>query len=432
MPTLPSSSDVPSVPLSKGQLGIARLIWVFLLLLTIGKLSLGLPLYYAETNRVCTAPEEICSQGTALMPHQVEALQEAGLTLPSFARIDLAWKIVTSVIWGGVGLFIFLLRPNERLAWIASAMMIVFNSAGYETQIRSAYPSLGAAADLIFSLGNILLFLFIGLFPTGSFSPRWMRWYWLTLIMGVTLNPLLDQNPEIGNIVIAIFWVSFLILGPYSQIYRYRNESTAVQRQQTKWVVLGFAVFAATVLIGFVLLTLRPEIDLGPIIYQTFVFDLVGLLIPLSIGISILRYRLWDIDIIICRTLQYSLLTGLLGLVYFGSVVLLQRLLGQTAGERSTLVLVLSTLLIAALFTPLRRRIQNLIDRRFYRQKYAAAQVLADFARTARDETDIHQLTTCLVEVVHETLQPQQITLWLKENPKPEWYEVKSEYQRAS
>ena len=115
---------------------------------------------------------------------------------------------------------------------------------------------------------------------------------------------------------------------------------------------------------------------------------------------------------------KYSILTGLLGLVYFGSVVLLQRLLGQTAEERSALVLVLSTLLIAALFTPLRRRIQNLIDRRFFRKKYGAQQILAQFARTTRDETDIHQLTTHLVEVVQETLQSQQITLWLKENLK--------------
>ena len=135
---------------------------------------------------------------------------------------------------------------------------------------------------------------------------------------------------------------------------------------------------------------------------------------PVAIGIAILRYRLYDIDIIIRRTVQYAILTGLLALVYYGSVVVLQSLVENLTGAQSPLVIVLSTLAIAALFNPLRTRIQDFIDRRYYRQKYDAEQALARFADTARDEVDLDQLTTALLKMVEETLQPNQVSLWLR------------------
>jgi hypothetical protein len=183
-----------------------------------------------------------------------------------------------------------------------------------------------------------------------------------------------------------------------------------VERQQMKWLFFATVVFVA----AYIPVFLVADFGNARNVFN-YLWMIAMLLIPAAIGIAILRYRLFDIDVIIRKTLVYALLSGLLALVYFGSVVLLQNIVGRAADEQSPLVIVVSTLIIAALFTPLRQRVQAFIDRRFYRQKYDAQQILAQFAQTARDEVEMEALTAELHRVIQETLQPETVVVWLKE-----------------
>jgi hypothetical protein len=202
----------------------------------------------------------------------------------------------------------------------------------------------------------------------------------------------------------------------WSQIYRFRRVSSPAQRQQTKWVVFGLTLGVAGTF------PLQLPVDLSLVGGDTPLtlllldagFSLSLLLIPLSIGAAVLRSHLFDIDLLINRTLVYGLLTALLVLVYFGGIVALQRVFVALTGEKSTLAVVASTLAIAALFSPLRRGIQSFIDRRFYRRKYDAAKTLEAFNTRLRDETDLEALSSDLVGVASATMQPEHVSLWLR------------------
>jgi len=208
-----------------------------------------------------------------------------------------------------------------------------------------------------------------------------------------------------------------------AQVYRYWRVSQASQRQQTKWVVFG-SVIGISGFIGVVglLLPLLPgngSSGFGYLIGITAIYLFVAM-IPISIAIAILRSHLWDIDILIRRTLVYGVLTALLAFVYLGAVIALQTIFAALTGAaRSELVTVLSTLVIAVSFVPLRRRVQSVIDRRFYRRKYDAALTLAAFSNSVRDEVELGRLAEHLTEAVVETLQPESVTLWLKGQPPP-------------
>jgi asparagine N-glycosylation enzyme membrane subunit Stt3 len=181
------------------------------------------------------------------------------------------------------------------------------------------------------------------------------------------------------------------------------------ERQQIKWLLAGVALMTVLILAG-----LGISFGLGNTLGDVMVN--AALLGPLvGIGVALLRHQLYNIDVIIRRTLVYSVLTVLLALVYFGSVVLLQSLVATIEVEQSTSVIVFSTLAIAALFSPLRKRVQEVIDRRFYRRKYDAAQTLAAFAAMARDEVDLDALTAELLHVIDKTIQPSHVSLWIRE-----------------
>jgi hypothetical protein len=234
----------------------------------------------------------------------------------------------------------------------------------------------------------------------------------LTMLFATPRYPAVTQSdPQlwVGGLTFGILFVLFPIVIFGVLIRNLRKVQQPVARAQVRWMALGFGIGlgidAILNLVGFAL-------DFGRLERFDALTAVTALALPLSLAIGILRFRLFDIDVIIRRTTSYAILTGILLLVYFGSIVVLQGLLSPITGE-STVAVVLSTLLIAALFLPLRRRVQAIIDKRFFRQKYNAEQVLAQFAATARDETDLDTLTTELVRVIQETMQPESVTIWL-------------------
>jgi hypothetical protein len=300
---------------------------------------------------------------------------------------------------------------------------------------------LGGAVDILdpsVLLGNWLgfingLIIFTGIFsipfllfdfPDGQFQPRRLvkPVLWLCIIGSMAIILSMAFEPYLPGIswFIPLNVYSILILtGIIGQIYRYRRISTPAQRQQTKWILFSILIN----LLWLIFLTIRIADSLrftAASIYGLFELHLsliIVALIPISMAISVLRYRLYDIDVIIHRTLIYGALTAALALIFFSGMTLLQGIFGRISGtDESPVAIVLSTLAIVGISSPLRRRIQDFIDRRFYRQKYNAEQALADFAATARDETDLEALTGKLVEVVSQTMQPEQISLWLKRN----------------
>ena len=278
-------------------------------------------------------------------------------------------------------------------------------------------------------------------FPDGHAYPRWLSPVLPALMVlalvaggvmilspiqlsytGTPANPFFVPGAQAVNQVVTMIYIIFvlpLIVGVFvSPLLRYRH-ADFVQRQQIKWFAWWSAIiFAPYLVFYFTLIVTYPELSDAPPVLQAMrsvLVSLVGICPPIIITFSILRYRLYDIDVIIRKTLVYSALTVLLALVYFGSVILLQGLFIRLAGvEQSTLAVVVSTLVIAALFNPLRTRIQAIIDRRFYRKKYDARQVLAQFAITARDETDMYALAAELARVVQEAMQPEIVHLWLR------------------
>jgi hypothetical protein len=231
---------------------------------------------------------------------------------------------------------------------------------------------------------------------------------------------LLDTLGNVGTFMT----LAVAVAGGISLVLRFRRARGA-ERQQIKWLAFSSIVFCAVFAAGPFLWSLpeSPEIMwIWPVLFVAGAST-----IPVAVGIAILRYRLYDIDLIINRTLVYGSLTAMLVAVYVGSIVLLQGLLCVLTGQESQIAIVASTLAVAALFDPLRHRIQGFIDRRFYRKKYDAMKTLETFSAKLREETDFDALSHDLAKVVRETMQPTHVSLWLRPDPPPRASEVREQ-----
>ena len=418
-PSLKRQSEV-GTRLHGGWLILARIVWIVMVVLSLTISIIDIPLQFARLHIVCVGSD--CAQ--QLTVSIVRDLHKLNLSVDFFAASVIILEFGFYFVWVAVAFVIFWRKSNDWMALLVALFLVLFpatQSLGSPGDVGTAFPSLHLLTTFLDDLGWLLLLLFFFLFPDGRFVPRWTAWGALGYAL---VNMIWDLFPNLlFNGVISFFLGLPLLavvvaIGLFSQIYRYIHISNPIQRQQTKWVLFG--VIAAVAL--FIVLVLPLPIPkpgrgtvFGVLVINTLISCAV-LLIPLSIGFSILRYRLYDIDLLINRTLVYGTLTLLLALIYFGCVFVLQNLVRGFTGQvgQSPLIIVGSTLAIAALFQPLRRRIQRIIDRRFYRQKYDAARTLATFSATLRNEVELNQLREHLIAVVQETMQPAHVSLWLR------------------
>src|SRR5215210_8853727 len=392
---------------------LARTAWVAVAVVALGQFVISVPARYDQL-----------ANPTARVG---AALAELGLSTGGYALYNVTLDTVFVSVFAAVAIVIFWRRSDAPMALLVATMLVVWGPLNglfvlTPSATAGSYPALEATLGLTLTyVGYIAWMLFFYLFPSGRFVPRWTRW--LTLLYGVgffglwTFTPFGPPSwpPLLFNAAILVVWCSF----PMAQLYRYVYVSDRIQRQQTKWVVFGVAIAIAGALTT--IFTVGAAVDLpsekvGAKMLSMLLMDSFGLLNPLSLGVAILRARLFDIDVVINRTLVYGSLTVMLALVYLGGVATSQALFRILTGQEQQpqLAIVISTLVIAALFNPLRRRIQSFIDRRFYRRKYDARKTLDAFSAKLRNETDLEALSDDLVGVVSETIQPVHVSLWLR------------------
>jgi hypothetical protein len=327
------------------------------------------------------------------------------------------------------GLLIFWRRSDDWAAMLFALMLMTCGVVAIrmEWALERAVPWLELPVRLVWLLAMFLWLIVLFVFPDGRFVPRWTR------VLGIVAVPaallLLDFPrlvvglPDVSQGVKARFglavlvWSVFLGLGLYAQTYRYRRVSGQVQRQQTKWVALAMGLMLLVVVLGVFIPTLFVTSTTW-LFWALLLEVAVLLLFPASVAVAILRHRLYDIDRLITRTLTYGLLTVVLGVVYAGAVVGLGQALNPRGGN-SAFAVAASTLLVAALFRPLRRRIQGRVDRRFNRRRYDAAKTIEVFSARLREQLDLDTLSAELLGVVDQTMQPTRVSLWLRPPTSP-------------
>jgi hypothetical protein len=356
-----------------------------------------------------------------------------------------------------VGALIASNRPKNPIGWICLAVGIFWMLANLSSSygmygLRVASPgsvpfpaAIGSVGEWMWAPAVGLGICLILLFPDGRLpSRRWRPLAWLSgaaiflVSAGFALSPGpmegllgirnpfgLEEYPWIADAAQGVILLLFLcILASAASLVLRFLRSGGEEREQIKWLafaasILGLVGFSSFVIPGIIV----PDATGGANrLWENLLEDAVTLSfagVPVAVGVAVLKYRLYDIEVVINRTLVYGTLTATLVALYFGGIVVLQRVFVFLTGQKSTLAVVASTLLIAALFNPLRRRIQSFIDRSFYRRKYDARKTLEAFSAKLRDETDLESLNNDLVGVVRETMQPAHISLWLRSDTGP-------------
>jgi hypothetical protein len=414
---LNGSGSVPLSPLTGVSLLLARVAWTGIVGMSVGVSLAAVPVVASMYRAACdTNPCQFIGQ---LTPAALAHWQALGLSIDAFVAYRLALLLLTEAVWLGIAVFLFVRRSHDRMALFVSLTLAVQQASIPANLIAGPSGPWQAPAMFINALAWATLMVIWYVFPNGRFVPRWTRWVALafvvllaaSIVTGITIL----HGGELPAVLSAWYLPFFagVILAP---LYRYRKVATPKERQQMKWPVfaVGFYLFVFLLLDALLPAALPASHDLVSLLEAIGLFDILFLAIPIAVAFAMLRYRLYDVDVLIRRTLVYAIVSAVLAFFYFGIIVVLQRLFAGVTGQTSPVAIVASTLAIAALFSPLRRRVQEFVDRRFYRRKYDSQRVLVDFGLVARSETDIEALSDALEAALRETMQPARLTISLQ------------------
>ncbi len=422
----PSSSPQDVLPERNGvdhgarfwrELRLTRIVWLAIAALCIGLFIASLPERLGELTRLVavTSPPLL---GTLNFPPAV------------YVGCAFALELLGPLVFLTLALFIVWRRSDNPGAIRISALLIAFGAAlpGTAYAIVSGSLIWRVSPGALQALGWTALLVFAYLFPDGQWAPRWSRllvpfWALWTTSFFAFAERLIADRPAL--IVLAyLIWIAWLGTGVGAQVYRYLWVATPAQRQQSKWVLLGFT----WALVGILLVSAQHIFTLAQgrhiqqsafsITLSLIVLTISALPIPISIAIAILRHNLYNIDRFINLSLVYGSLSIAIGAIYAAVVAVSQFIIQSITGQngQSQLALTLSTLIVAALFQPVRRRIQTTVDRQFYRRRYDATQTLAAFSESLRTEVDLAEITQNLIRVTHHTMRPRHVSLWLNQS----------------
>ena len=400
--------------------------WFVFFALSASIVATGMPAYHQQLSTACDAGCGFFQ----LSQDEITALENLGLPQGFFAALMAGYSLTLVLVSLALAAVVLWKRSQSGMGIFTSFTFIALGPAFLSSlteALVAEQPGWQLPVGIVQTFGVWAISVFSYIFPDGRFYPRWTKAA-ATIAALPALSLLFVSVPDIltsrGGILLVLKFgmLGAVVAGAIAQVVRYRRISGPVERQQIKGVVFGITAFAIAATSFSFTPTLFPAFP-APGAQTLFYYMIQGsinviflLVFVFALAFSILKYRLWDIDIVIKRTLVYGTLTAILALVYFASILFFEGLLrGETGGD-SQLSIVASTLVIAALFTPLRRRIQAGIDRRFFRRKYDAERTLAEFIAGLRDEVDLDQLNERLVAVVQETMQPEAVWLWMKED----------------
>ena len=411
MPAVRSQSELrlTGAPLLLARVG-CLLIAVYSLIL----FAPGLQTAYQQALSVCAIPDS-CLPGQ-LTTGQAATLHGVGVSVATYAIFQVAFTLLIALVWFVVALVITIRASDNWMVLLIAAQAFTQGASGAYNNFLNGASMWAIPSQVLGALNSMLLFAFLAMFPTGRFVPRWLRWFLLLALIVAAVMSFV----RIPFDFLYFFAVMTTLI--VAQIYRYARVSTPLQRQQTKWVILAIALVIISEMGSLLPVLFIAELGQPDSIYFLIADPITNILIALcavAFAFAILRYRLYDVDVIIRRTLIYGSLTVILAAVYVAGVIGVQSIvngIAHTSGRpASPVLIVITTLLIAALFQPLRRRLQRFIDRRFYRGKYDTRKTLETFSATLRQEVDLSMLTGRLVEVVTETMQPEHVSLWLQD-----------------